>query len=137
MGLVQWSPLNNVPLWPRHILTIILVIIVAFLLDRLLVLPIDRLRLKFGAKPRIDRAFSHRTKIRRQARSGVSKWPAASALLDHLIGGNKQFVRDRNVQRLCSFQIDDQFEFGRGLHRELAGLSPLRIRSAYVAARRN
>jgi peptidoglycan/LPS O-acetylase OafA/YrhL len=54
MGLVQWSPLNNVPVWPRHILTIILVIIVAFLLDRLLVLPIDRLRLKFGAKPRID-----------------------------------------------------------------------------------
>jgi hypothetical protein len=54
MGLVQWSPLKNVPVWPRHILTIILVIIVAFLLDRLLILPIDRLRLKFGAKPRID-----------------------------------------------------------------------------------
>jgi peptidoglycan/LPS O-acetylase OafA/YrhL len=54
MGLVKWSPLNGMPLWPRHILTIILVIIVAFLLDRLLVLPIDRLRLKFGAKPRID-----------------------------------------------------------------------------------
>jgi len=46
--------LNNVPIWPRHIFTIILVIIAAFLLDRLLVLPIDRLRLKFGAKPRID-----------------------------------------------------------------------------------
>jgi hypothetical protein len=53
MGLVEWSPLNAVPVWPRHILTIILVIIVAFLLDRLLVLPIDRLRLKFGASPRI------------------------------------------------------------------------------------
>ena len=53
MGLVEWSPLNAVPVWPRHILTIILVIIVAFLLDRLLVLPIDRLRLKFGARPRI------------------------------------------------------------------------------------
>jgi peptidoglycan/LPS O-acetylase OafA/YrhL len=54
MALVQWSPLNNIPIWPRHIFTIILVIIAAFLLDRLLVLPIDRLRLKFGAKPRID-----------------------------------------------------------------------------------
>jgi peptidoglycan/LPS O-acetylase OafA/YrhL len=54
MGLVQWSPLNGMALWPRHILTIVLVIIVAFLLDRLLILPIDRLRLKFGAKPRID-----------------------------------------------------------------------------------
>jgi len=53
MGLVEWSPLNAVPVWPRHILTIILVIIVAFLLDRLLILPIDRLRLKFGASPRI------------------------------------------------------------------------------------
>jgi len=52
MGLVQWSPLKNVPVWPRHILTIILVIIVAFLLDRLLILPIDRLRLKFGASIR-------------------------------------------------------------------------------------
>jgi peptidoglycan/LPS O-acetylase OafA/YrhL len=53
MGWFEWSPLNAVPVLPRHILTIILVIIVAFLLDRLLVLPIDRLRLKFGASPRI------------------------------------------------------------------------------------
>jgi len=53
IGLVQWSPLNNVPMWPRHIFTIILVIVAAFLLDRLLVLPLDRLRLKFGAKARI------------------------------------------------------------------------------------
>ncbi|HVI12661.1 MAG TPA: acyltransferase [Pseudolabrys sp.] len=53
IGLVQWSPLNNVPTWPRHIFTIILVIVAAFLLDRLLVLPLDRLRLKFGAKARI------------------------------------------------------------------------------------
>lgn len=58
MGLIKWSPINAAPFlgsgWPRHILTIILVIITAFLLDRLLVLPLDRLRLKFGAKPRID-----------------------------------------------------------------------------------
>ena len=53
IGLVQWSPLNNVPTWPRHIFTIILVIVAALLLDRLLVLPLDRLRLKFGAKARI------------------------------------------------------------------------------------
>jgi len=51
MGLVQWSPLKNASL-ARHILTIILVIIVAFLLDRLLILPIHRLRLKFGASIR-------------------------------------------------------------------------------------
>jgi peptidoglycan/LPS O-acetylase OafA/YrhL len=61
MALIQWSPLNAAPVlgfgWPRHILTIALVIITAILLDRLLVLPLDRLRLQFGAKPRIDTRF--------------------------------------------------------------------------------
>jgi peptidoglycan/LPS O-acetylase OafA/YrhL len=61
IGLVKWSPINTMPVlgsgWPRHLLTITLVMITAFLLDRLLVLPLDRLRLQFGAKPRIESRF--------------------------------------------------------------------------------
>jgi peptidoglycan/LPS O-acetylase OafA/YrhL len=57
-GLIRWSPLDGAPFvgagWPRHVLTIALVIGVAFLLDRLVVLPIDKLRLRFGAKKRLE-----------------------------------------------------------------------------------
>jgi peptidoglycan/LPS O-acetylase OafA/YrhL len=57
IGLIRWSPLNTAPFvgsgWPRYALSIALVIAAAFLLDRLVVLPVDQLRLKFGAKKRI------------------------------------------------------------------------------------
>jgi peptidoglycan/LPS O-acetylase OafA/YrhL len=57
-GLISWSPLNNAPFigsgWPRYLLTIALVIVAAFVLDRLIVLPIDKLRVRFGAKKRIE-----------------------------------------------------------------------------------
>ena len=56
-GLITWSPLNDAPIigsgWPRYILSIVLVIAAAFMLDRLIVLPIDKLRVRFGAKKRI------------------------------------------------------------------------------------
>lgn len=58
MGLVAWSPPNNAPFLGsgrmRHAVTILLVIGTAFLLDRLVVLPIDKLRIRFGAKRRIE-----------------------------------------------------------------------------------
>ena len=57
IGLIAWSPLNHAPFigsgWPRHIVTIALVIVAAFVLDRLVALPVDRIRLRFGAKRRI------------------------------------------------------------------------------------
>jgi peptidoglycan/LPS O-acetylase OafA/YrhL len=57
-GLIRWSPLNDAPPigsgWPRYVLTIALVIAAAFILDRLIVLPIDKLRVRFGAKNRIE-----------------------------------------------------------------------------------
>jgi peptidoglycan/LPS O-acetylase OafA/YrhL len=57
-GLISWSPLNNAPFigsgWPRYLFTIALVIAAAFALDRLIVLPIDKLRVRFGAKKRIE-----------------------------------------------------------------------------------
>ena len=58
LGLITWSPLNHAPLigsgWPRYIFTIALVIAAAFILDRVIVLPIDKLRVRFGAKNRIE-----------------------------------------------------------------------------------
>lgn len=60
IGLISWSPLNKAPLigsgWPRYIFTIALVIAAAFVLDRCIVLPIDKLRVRFGAKNRIEPA---------------------------------------------------------------------------------
>jgi peptidoglycan/LPS O-acetylase OafA/YrhL len=56
IGLLVWSPLYHVPFigsgWPRYIFSIALVIAAAFFLDRVIVLPIDKLRLRFGAKNR-------------------------------------------------------------------------------------
>ncbi len=58
IGLILWSPLNTAPFVgtgrPRYVLTIALVIAAAFLLDRLVALPIDRLRVRFGAQKRIE-----------------------------------------------------------------------------------
>jgi peptidoglycan/LPS O-acetylase OafA/YrhL len=58
LGLIRWSPLNDAPLigsgWSRYILTIALVIAAAFVLDRLVVLQIDKLRIRFGAKSRVE-----------------------------------------------------------------------------------
>jgi hypothetical protein len=60
----SWSPLNEAPVWSRNILTIILVIVATFLLARLVTLPFDRLRLRFGAKPRIDARLLQQDSIR-------------------------------------------------------------------------
>ena len=58
IGLVLWSPLHDVPFIgsarPLKFVTLFLVIVAAFLLDRLVVLPVDKLRVRFGAKKRIE-----------------------------------------------------------------------------------
>jgi peptidoglycan/LPS O-acetylase OafA/YrhL len=58
LGLITWSPLDHAPFigsgWPRYLFSIALVIIAAFCLDRMIVLPIDKLRVRFGAKNRIE-----------------------------------------------------------------------------------
>lgn len=72
LGLIQWSPLNASPFfgvgWPRYILTIVLVMITAFLLDRLIVLPLDEVRIRFGARLRIKSRFWGGAQIHRQVR---------------------------------------------------------------------
>jgi len=69
MGLIQWSPLNASPSfgagWPRYILTIVLVIFTAYLLDRLLVLPLDELRIRFGARLRVKSRFWGKAQVYR------------------------------------------------------------------------
>src|SRR5262249_21957744 len=46
-------------------------------------------------------------------------------LLNHLVGAKKNRLRDRNIERLCSSRIYDQFELRRALNRERRGICTL------------
>jgi hypothetical protein len=54
---------------------------------------------------------------------GVSKWPGN--LLNHIVGNQQEFARNRKAQLSRSLQIDDQLECGRLLHRQLHRFCPL------------
>jgi len=54
-----------------------------------------------------------------------------------VVGTREQRLRDGKAERLCGFQIHDQLVFGGRLHRQVRGLTPLRIWSTYSATRRN
>src|SRR4051812_30388908 len=41
-------------------------------------------------------------------------------LFDHLVGASKQRLWDGDSQRVGRFQVDDEFELGRRLHRKTA-----------------
>ena len=60
-----------------------------------------------------------------------------AGLFDHLVGAGKQRRRDCDAERPGGAKIDDQFEFGRLLDRDITGLRPRKILSTYSAARRN
>ena len=45
-----------------------------------------------------------------------------AALFDHLVGYGEHTQRDREAKRLGGLEIDDQFEFGRLLDRQIGGL---------------
>ena len=40
-------------------------------------------------------------------------------LLDHLVGGHQQRLRDRQAERFCGFEVDGQIEFCRLLDRQV------------------
>ena len=46
----------------------------------------------------------------------------STLLFDHLIGTRKERWRYGETKRLGGFQVNHQFELGRGLHREVSGL---------------
>ena len=48
----------------------------------------------------------------------------SAASLDHLVGRGQQCLWDGEAERLGSLEVDDEFEFRRKLHREIARLRP-------------
>jgi hypothetical protein len=50
---------------------------------------------------------------------------ANAPLLDHLVGGDEQFVGHCEPERFRGLEIDQQLELGRYLHRELGRLFAL------------
>src|SRR5665213_2667566 len=47
-----------------------------------------------------------------------------ASLFDHLVGFDKQGLWHGETQRFCSLPIDDQFELGRQLHRQVGRRCP-------------
>src|SRR5260370_10317723 len=49
----------------------------------------------------------------------------ADPSLNHLVRAQQQFLRNGEPERLSGLHVDDQFEFRRLLHRDVAGLDAL------------
>ena len=47
-----------------------------------------------------------------------------SVLFNHLVGEHEEVVWHFDPERSSGFEIDDELEFGRLLHRDVAGLGP-------------
>src|SRR5262249_52020369 len=48
--------------------------------------------------------------------------PQQAALFDQLVGAGDELGRNVEANRLCGFEVDDQIELRRKLHRQLAHL---------------
>ena len=45
-----------------------------------------------------------------------------ASLFDNLVGGSKQRWGHGKAQRLCGFEVDNEIELVRALHRKVSGL---------------
>jgi hypothetical protein len=90
--------------------------------------------------PRPTSAFGTKLPIR-DVRSSVAIWGTADMartgtwreLLDHLVGATEDRRRNGEAEGLGCVQIDDQFENGRLLDRQVGGLGALEDRSGINA----
>jgi hypothetical protein len=48
--------------------------------------------------------------------------PEVTASFDHFVGKSNQLIRHGKSEGLGGFEVDDQFEFGRRLHRKIGKL---------------
>src|SRR5262249_34853224 len=56
--------------------------------------------------------------------SALCQKRTSAELLDHLIGARKHRRRHGEAERFGGLEVDDQFVFGRRLHRQIAGFLP-------------
>ena len=47
-----------------------------------------------------------------------------SRLFDHFVGEHEQIMRNREAKRICGLEVDDKFESGGLLDRDVTGLCP-------------
>jgi hypothetical protein len=58
----------------------------------------------------------------------MPKAPLGHPLLDHLISGRQQRLRDGEAERLGGLEVDDELDFCGLLYRQVGCFSPLRMR---------
>src|SRR5262249_29284970 len=89
---------------------------------------LDHLQEKTSVRPHAALAQAalrvHTTANPRRQQSGP-RFPAASNSFDHLVAAGEQCWRNGEAERLRRFQVDDQLEFSRLLHGEIARLRPV------------
>ena len=56
--------------------------------------------------------------------SALCQKQTSADLFDYLLGQHEEVVWHFDPERLGGFEIDDELEFGRLLHRDVAGLGP-------------
>src|SRR5262245_7946925 len=78
-----------------------------------------------------------RTNSRHLRRSALCQKRTLARLFDHVVGAGEKRFRDGQSDRRCGLEVYDQLEFGRQLNRQLRGFAPFKMRSIYIAARRN
>ena len=65
--------------------------------------------------PKATELLRHR-EMTRSANSGHSHCSKKVPLFDHLVGGDQQFIRDAEAERLDAAKVDPQVELGRAVH---------------------
>src|ERR1044072_1929361 len=88
-------------------------------------------------QPAVPRPESKAQRACKPHRERVAKYYYCLFSSNYSICSRQQCLRDRDPNLLCCLEIDDQFELGGLLDRQIRRLRALENLSTYVAARRS